>query len=535
MTKKNLLIGIGIFLTALSLRLWQVNLEAINPDEYHWHERTNLFYHVIQDGRLEDTMLAGHPGATITWQSMISLRAMRLIYRQFDPTFDYQDFPYLPHTFDRVHFAYVLPIILVTSLLVAFIYLSLTTLTNRTFALIASLLVLVDVYFLGQSRVVQMDALQTSFIIGSLFTALLYQQTKRKIFFVTTAILFALNIMTKIYGLCLLPILWIILCWSDLITLISQKSLNSLKQMMVKTLFLILTLGIVCVLLLPAWLFDFNDTIDLFRKSIFDEGLKATWEGNEFFFGRLFDRGEPKIFYLFALGFRQSVLAFLGTLVTLWLLIRNKIQDQKIRKILIVTFSIALYWLVVLSLPGKKEDRYILETIVLLDVFAAGGIYWLYLKLKDRLGAFSNIILNSLLLILVLIVPFFISTHGLNHEYIGYYNPLLGGNKSAVRFIRVGWGEGLRAVTYYLNTQKDAENIRVASWYEMSTAPRCLCEVKPTFEWENDKVRYLVFYVNQLQRQKEPTMTNTYLEEDNVVFESKINGLTYAWVVKKPK
>ena len=538
MTRKDLLIGICIFLSALFLRLWQVNSEAINPDEYHWHDRTNLFYHAIEEGRLQDTMTAGHPGATVTWQSMLSLRTLRHVYRLFDPTFDYQSYPYLPSTFDRVHFAYVLPIILITSLFIAFSYFALKQLTNQNFAIISSLLVLSNVYFLAHSRVVQMDALQTSFIIASILTALLFHQSKKKAWFLATGILLGLNVMTKIYGLSILPILWLILCWGDLKVLVAQRTPKPLVAVVRKTFFIILISCLISVLLLPAWVFNFSHTLDAFYTAIFEEGLKGAWEGNEFFWGQIRLNGEPRIFYLLVLWFRQSLISFIALPLTLFLLLKNKIGDVRIRHLTQVFLFSAVYWTLILSIPNKKEDRYILETIVLLDIVSAGGLYWLYQNIKTRFAnsfIFHKAYFIYLLTLLIFTFPFLISSRGLGYEYLGYYNPLLGGNTSAVRYIRVGWGEGLRNVTSFFNSLEDVENIRVSSWYEGALAPNCLCEVRPTFRYRDEDVKYVVYYVNQMQRQKEKVMTDKYFNPDDVVFESKIRGLTYAWVVKKPK
>ncbi len=531
MNRRTFLFTVAIFLLALGLRLWQINAEAINPDEYHWHERTNDFYHVVKEGRWEDAMVAGHPGATITWQSVISLRTLRLIYRQFDPTFDYQDYPYLSHTFNRVHFAYQLPIILITSLLIAFIFYSLQKLTNSKFASIATFLVLSNVYFLAHSRVVQMDAIQTSFIIGSVLSALLYQRQKTRIWLITTGVLLALNGMTKIYGLSILPLVWLILSWDSVGEMMRSKKI---PQTIIKdSVLLTVTFLLVSILLLPSWVTNFSGTIEAFRKSIFEEGLKGAFEGNEFFFGRLYDNGEPRLFYLLAILFRQSVLTFIGLPLTLILLLTKKIKDTNIKRLILIFLLFAIYWIVILAIPSKKEDRYSLETLVFLDLVASVSFYWLFTKFEEKWPRIKNWLIPFLGLAVITI--FILSTNGLENQYLGYYNPLLGGQQSAVRFIRVGWGEGMKEVTKYLNSLEDPENIRVSSWYEATVAPGCLCEVRPTFRYEEEDVTYLVFYVNQLQREKENIMIDKYFKEDNIIFESKLNDFTYAWVVKKPK
>ena len=534
--KKDIIITLLIFVAALGLRLYALNSEGINADEYRWHDRTNRFHDAITDNRWEDTMTAGHPGATVTWQSMISMRTMRLLYRVVDPTYDYQNYPHLTETFDRVHTAMALPMVLTSAAFIAFLYAALRALTNREFAFIAAMLVLFDMYFLAHSRVVQMDALQASYIGSSLLTALLYRKYRHVGWTVATGVLLGFNVMTKIYGLAALPFVMLIMYWDDLTAFFRGKGERStiVHAVTMNGLILLGVLIMTSIALLPAWVLNFDYVIATFKRSIFQEGIEGLWEGNEFFFGKLYLGGEPRIFYLVAFLFRQSIVPFVMLPVTLVLLLRNKITDRNIKTIMIVAALYTLYWTLMLTIPSKKEDRYILLDHVLVDLIAAAGIYTLYhmYKAKEILATVSKRAVHTGAGLLMVIL-FLVSINGLNGEYLGYYNPLLGGSHTAVKLMRVGWGEGLRPVAAYLNTLDDPENTYVSSWYESSMSPFCECIVFPTFEFEDRDVTHLVYYVNQLQRGKEEIMIEKYFNEDEIVFTHEIKGLPYSWVVEK--
>lgn len=535
--KKDLLIATFIFLLAFSLRAGNSHLEAINSDEHFWNFRTNSFHLALLHHDWPNTLVSGHPGASLNWLALISLRSTRFIYRLEDPTFDYQDFPYLLDTFERVHFAYQLPILIVTSLIISLSYLGLKFLSNRSFALIASSLMLSDVFFLAHSRLVQLDALQTSFLVGSLLTSMLYLRYKRKIFVVLTGILLGLNAMTRIYGLGALPFLFILMHWDDFKSYITHSEMRKdiLKNVLANLGILIVATGITSVLLLPALIVNTRGVMEAFYRSIFVEGVEGKFDGKSYFLGKSIMGGEPHIYYFVSFLFRQSIIPFLMFPVTLFLLLKGRIKDIDVRRIILIGLLFALFWTVALSLPSKKEDRYILPVHLMIDIFAAGGIYtlWVWFVDKKKMVTKSQQKL-SLAGVLLLMTVLVFSANGLRGQYLGYYNPLMGGSSNAVNYIQVGWGEGLRDVADYLNSLDKPEDIIVASWHESALSPYCICKVTESFNYEGADVKYLVFYRDQIQRNQEEVMIAKYFRREDIVYVSRLNGTEYAWVVKKP-
>lgn len=520
------LIGIAFILCALALRLLFVSQEAINADEHFWHERTNRFHTALTEHSLEKTLVAGHPGATVTWFSLVSLKVTRPLYRVFDPTYDHQDFPYLTQTFNRVHFAYQLPIILISSLLVGLVYGVLRLLVNQRYAVLASLLVLSDVFFLAHSRLVQMDALQACFLVSSLLIAVLAGQRENRWLYAATGVLVGLSITTKLYSAALLPVLLFVLY----APLFHRQRATSLQSAMVRA---ILWCGIPALLttlvLLPSLLVSPMQVFESFRGALFEEGVKGLKEGSSYFFGHLLSDGEPRIYYLVSLLFRQSVLPFVLLPLTLVLLLLGKLPAE-VRSCTSLFFGAALWWTALLSIPNKMEDRYILPTHLFVDLAVAGGLYAVVQWWRKE-NVSMHIRIGGLVLIFLLGV---FSVNGLQHQYLAYYNPLLGGVSSASRFIQVGWGEGIQSVADYLNSQKNPDRLKVASWHEGALAPYCLCEVDASFSYDDPEVGYVVFYRDQLQRNHEELMTEEYFHPDFVAYTSLLNGYPYAWLVKKP-
>jgi hypothetical protein len=88
--------------------------------------------------------------------------------------------------------------------------------------------------------------------------------------------------------------------------------------------------------------------------------------------------------------------------------------------------------------------------------------------------------------------------------YLTYYNPLLGGVPRAATTIPVGWGEGLEQAAYYLNRLPEAESLAVSSWYSDIFNPYFVGQRQSFSDDGRAQLAadYVVFYVNQIQRQK---------------------------------
>ncbi len=88
--------------------------------------------------------------------------------------------------------------------------------------------------------------------------------------------------------------------------------------------------------------------------------------------------------------------------------------------------------------------------------------------------------------------------------YLTYYNPLLGGVKCIAARAPVGWGEGLEQAAAYLNGLPNAESLTVSSWYSDIFNPYFLGR-RASFADDGRAqlaADYVVFYINQIQRQK---------------------------------
>ena len=195
-----------------------------------------------------------------------------------------------------------------------------------------------------------------------------------------------------------------------------------------------------------------------------------------------------------------------------------------------------------MSILTYKGDRLIVPVFPVVDILSAISIYILYnlflskYKNKSNFKHINNkykffyknsfyILIAILILIhLILYIPIF-------PHYLAYYNPILGGAKKAAKMFCVGWGEGFYEAAQYLNKKENPENITVSTWYDVCFQPYFKGKAFPT-ELAKDRTNYILFYVNELQRNEFPELIDKYQTKYEPKHVVKINGLEYVWIYK---
>jgi hypothetical protein len=193
------------------------------------------------------------------------------------------------------------------------------------------------------------------------------------------------------------------------------------------------------------------------------------------------------------------------------------------------------------NLSPKKLDRYVITVIPPLLFLAAQGFGWAWQNRQNfawlrRLAAplLAGLVILHLIFA-ILAAPY----------YLTYYNPLLGGVGQAAQRVPVGWGEGLEQAAAYLNRLPEAELLAVSSWY--SDLFQLYFAGQQTAFSDDGRGQlaadYVVFYINQWQRQKPyPELVN-YFRAGEPVFTLKVgplgslsaqNGVNWVEVYKAP-
>lgn len=166
----------------------------------------------------------------------------------------------------------------------------------------------------------------------------------------------------------------------------------------------------------------------------------------QFYFGKLVE--DPGItYYPVVLALRSSPLLIIGILGLL--IFWKKIFVKGDRKFLLYSLFFVFFYLVMLTIPTKKLDRYILPDILVLSVLTT--IFWVFIIDKIRLLP----IVKYLALVLLSAAPLF----ALHPDYLSYYNPIFGGLKTGIRVLEPKWMIGGREITAYFDDAARKENL----------------------------------------------------------------------------
>jgi hypothetical protein len=115
---------------------------------------------------------------------------------------------------------------------------------------------------------------------------------------------------------------------------------------------------------------------------------------------------------------------------------------------------------------------------------------------------------------------------------------LAGGGKVAANTLQVGWGEGLNEAAGYLNSLPEVEETQVTSWYSTTFEP--YFDGQAIYKTEDEKISrspkpglaadYVIFYINQTQRQLPSAGALQYFRSRPPVYTVTLSGIDYAWI-----
>jgi 4-amino-4-deoxy-L-arabinose transferase-like glycosyltransferase len=349
-----------------------------------------------------------------------------------------------------------------------------------------------------------------------------------------------------------------------------SKIQNILLRWMIDMLWWSVAAAIVFGLLWPAmWV----DPLGLVM-TILNDALRASGSSHpkgSFFLGQpVPDPGW--LFYPLVALFRTTPVILLGLLLSIW-------QLASIRKIagrastpgssgvgaasaqpplgtqyltLIILLAYVLFYTLLVTYGGKKQDRYLLPIFPALAMLSAIGytcasMYSLPLGSITHHASVRSLPLGRITYhvsrfawlwpLVILFIQAIIVLPSYPY-YFTFYNPLAGGGETAARLIQIGWGEGLDEAAAYLNTLPKAESLKVVSWYSTTFEP--YFKGQSIYEIDEEKISrspkpglagdYVIFYINQTQRQLPSEGALQFFRAASPVYTVTLSGIDYAWI-----
>lgn len=522
-----------LILLLLFLAAWlprAIPLERfVTIDERKWLARSANFYQAITHSDWPHTFQREHPGVTVMWAGTL---ALLLRY----PTYPLE----APGQFawEREYFEAWLAenttftplellaagrriIVILISLGIAASYLPLRRLLGAPLGLVATIFMAWDPFAVALSQQLHPDGFVAvlTFLALALFLAWLYDG-QRWLDLAAAGVVMGLAWLTKTPAIFLVPTGAILLSIeyvrrSQIPRTTHYSSLVTHPILLIAFILWGLIATATFVALWPAMWVDPVGTLRHMGTEMGEYVERHTTVN--YFLGRPVDDPGP-LFYPLALLWRASPALLIGLVAALFAAGRRSwpFDDPRTRKPALGLLVFALVLVAGMTLGAKKFDRYLLPAFPALGVIAAlgwaaavrwGSEGWGGGNREWEIGKLSPHSLfpppYSLLLVALLL-------HGLPGflhypYYLTYYNPLVGGTRTAPYVLFAGWGEGMDEAARWLNAQPDAERLRVVAWYADGPFSYFFrgqsVEVgysSPLYWLDTD---YTVLYINQWQRQ----------------------------------
>ncbi|CUS02562.2 membrane protein of unknown function [Candidatus Promineifilum breve] len=419
----------------------------VTPDEAIWVYRSLRFREALLAGRWADTLVAGHPGVTTTWLGALGMSVQMAFDGGARAAYDWLTTmagltPENVEAFRRLALLLSggrVAVALVNALGIVAVYWLARRLWGGPAALLAALFLAFDPFLAGLSGLLHVDGLSATFstlallLLISGIHARETPEAKRRLWLALAGAAAGLAVLSKTPTLLLLPLsgaamLWPVACDRD------RPARSRLLRFVFDALAWGAALLATVVVLYPALWVAPLDVLAMVGGSAnrhLDEALRET-----FFMGRIaFDHGP--LFYPVVLLWRLSPVVWLALIPAVgWVIDRRRraLSTDAVWPVALLLLWVVLF-LLAITPAAKKFDRYILPVVPALLILAA--VAWAgWVKAWPRLGGRLLTVLAAGQMIYWLAFAAYPLTA---------YNPLVGGARTAVAMLPIGWGEGIGA------------------------------------------------------------------------------------------
>lgn len=453
-----------------------------------------------------------------------------------------------------------LPFVLIGGLTCVVLYLLAKELFDTKTALFSALLLALEPFHAGLSQIAGPDSATTFFTLVTLWMFMRGLKTRRWLWWCFSAIAMGMGTLTKLQTVIVVPIL---LTWffffsereNNVQTLPSAILFFSERKNYVQTLKNALRLlipfcavAIITFYLLWPWLWPnppyrtLDWLLDVVRQSA--KGHRTFYLGQQV-------RDPGWSYYPVILMFQLTGPEFIGIFFFLFFLLRDRPSGNLRKKrieILAVFSWITLYILFMTMIPKKLGARYILAVFPAVLIFSALGWISLIERLSRQSLSRIKIIRVKNVQILLSIALLGLQAYPLVTErpdyYYDYFNPLLGGAKTAARVQLIGlWGEGLNEIAQYFNVKNENDSMEHTvivvgfarifnECYKGPPAPILQWERKSEiFSLEDvlENFDYIVFQLTFIQLRWHENFW-IYFSESTPEFTLQVYGLTLFWI-----
>ncbi len=436
---------IGSALFFLIMHLPFLGHEMFNTDVWKWKARSYDFGEGIFTLNFDKTIQKYHPGVTLLW---IGTVAIKLYNGFYDVFMHHPPVDNVVSTVFELHFVQKFVLLIVLTATLFAILVVLRRYLGNLFVVIFSLLLTFEPFVYALTRVYHLEGLMSLFMLASFiyYYDYLFRKTRQSLVF--SALFGAFALLTKTTSLFLLPMIGLMSLLDVFIfnsSSFQERFTQKIKHVARQVLGWLSIVVSVFVLSWPAmWVYPLR-ALQVMYRGIFTIGIEKGHE--QVYFGvSTLDPGAS--FYPAVLVLRLSPILLLGFLLSLFLL--RKLNEKE-KLLYLYTLLFMLFYLIELTIPSKKLDRYILPLLLCMLLLAS-------LAYTRLLHYFSKT--QRLFAILVFSLFGIYTIWYLQADYFSYYNPLVGGLSTGISVLEPKWMIGQHEIEKFLSTLDDTPKDR---------------------------------------------------------------------------
>jgi len=407
-----LLYIVAFVLLFIFTRVPRLHNDVVSTDAVYWHDRAEKFINALKAGDFKETYQMYHPGVTLMWITGLTSEVYsRVKGISTDEVFS---------NFVTLHYYAKLTLVLWQLTLSVYIIYLLSKIFEFKKAIFMVALFSFEPFFVGNSRLLHLDAQISLYILIGLSLSYLNARKFSFLGVVLAGFFFGLATLSK--TLFIGGVLFGLFA-GGLLSFIN----NGLKASLKYTLTLLFSFLLTYLLLFPAFWTALGTTLSTIINDSAVVGNKLGHK--QIYFGEL-KRNPGPTFYPVLLLLKLSLVTLVGFILYFWkqfMCFIKKLFTKSIKidlkNISFTNFIVIFYfaYFIVITYFSKKVDRYTIPLFPFLGIVAVLGYYSVIYKNKAKL--LVVIILFSIVYPLFRVFP----------HYLTYTNPIIGnadtGNK----------------------------------------------------------------------------------------------------------
>jgi hypothetical protein len=471
-----------LILLVSSIRFWGL-AKFVTVDEPAWLIKSANFYYALGQRDFEKTVYDYKPAVTTMWITTAAILSYFPDFRgqgqgYFTKNSQFNDFllSFGKQPLELLRRSRLITLSINTFLLLLSFFLLRKYLGDRL-ALIATLFISLDPYFMGHSRLLNHEALMCLLLLVSILAMLVYLHSSRKnIFLVVSGASAGLALVTKSSATIVIPFVGLMILDKLIKPWLEQRKFPGALPNHIKTFLIWLaTLILVYVLVWPGmWVNPVKMLTEVygnaFSYAFQGAGLSITQELS------------PEEFSLETTGILPYTIALLwGTTPVVWLgfilaviglfnhktRLKARLLNPEMKRAILYFGLLAILFILLFGIArGRNSAHYILASYLSLDIVAGVALAASVQVVTTKSGFFSKKWAQNAILFGILLVQG-VSTFSQYPYYYTYTNPIMAWVNKDNANPNIGYGEGLELAGQYLSQKREADEMTAMSWYSI--------------------------------------------------------------------